>query len=169
MISYLVLKSKYLWIPLLLLYSILHLSKLELYPLCLFGMYSLTIEQGPKDYSIYTIEVDQKVLDYKKLRYKKFLILYNTLKKYDRIINNENIDPAASTLRKTMQRIPGKWLDKRLEGPYHYREAEVELIAWLHRLLDIPESSIITIKKQDYILTTDHNVSAIDSKIIAGE
>jgi|GEM_PF-2531803 len=169
MLSYKFVKSKFLWIPVLVLYAMLHLAKLELYPLCLFGMYSLPLEEVVEEYSLFIVKINGEELDYKNMPYKKFLMINNTLRKYGAMIENEHVDPSVFTLRKTMERIPGSFLDLSLEKPYHYSDPEQKLLDWLHRFLDLEKTDLITVAKQDYILLTDRHYSIIGSNIIAGE
>jgi hypothetical protein len=132
-------------------------------------MYSMPLEKTVEDYSLYTLEVNQKEFDYTEIPYKKFLMVNNTLRKYAGIIENNNVDPRASVLSKTMARIPGSFLDQSLEQAHHYTMPKENLLEWLHRYLDIPLEENIVVKKQDFILVTDRHYSSIGSKLIASE
>lgn len=120
------------------LYLLLHLVKLEVFPLYLFPMYSLPKEAG-KEQVVYTVKNKfGEEVDFSSMVYRRFVYIHNTLKAYDEVLESPNQRPDVTVPEKFVQRIglEDHLIGKRLLDQYTVEDIDQKMQLWLSKVLE---------------------------------
>ena len=131
-------------------YALVHLAKLEVFPLYMFAMYSLP--ENPKtSYATYVVTNNRQRLDLTHLDYRAYTYLHNTLQQYDGIINTGNTHPECQVLDKFIDRLflKGTELGRSIKKPCSYDRDELDhsLEQWIGEFLKIENPKISILKE----------------------
>jgi len=131
-------------------YALVHLAKLEVFPLYMFAMYSLP-EEPKTEYATYALAHQDERLVLTDLDYRAYTYLTNTLQQYDGIVNNSNTHQECRVLDKFLDRLrlEGSWLANSMRQPCTYDRSQLNqsLEQWIGEYLDIENPNITIIKE----------------------
>ncbi|NNE26780.1 MAG: hypothetical protein HKN09_08045 [Saprospiraceae bacterium] len=143
-------------------YALLHIIQLEVFPFYHFGMYSEQREI-PQSFNVYEIKLDNQVLNYKTLNYRRYVYITNTIKAYDALISSDNTNPSAKIISKYFGLLPLPSLEAYLMKPHRYTDPEAQMRRWLKSIF--PGIEHFQVVRKNYI-QGEGSTSIVKSHIV---
>ena len=131
-------------------YVCIHISKLEMYPLYMFAMYSK--KEIPKEnYTVYKIYNKNQELMIEDWDFRNYTFIMNTVSQYDGILNNQMTHPEAKVIDKFMERthINSRVLNAKKSEIFTHSERilKAKFGTWLSGQLDIEIDDLLVDKE----------------------
>jgi len=146
-------------------YFLLHVAKIEVFPLYHFGMYSQYVPYKESPFVSYDVYIDEVKQNFSKEDYRKHTYLMNTIQKYDEISANDFEDSEAEIIRKYLNFI-GIKKDEQSLKTYSYPNLETDMLAWLSRYFKCRNSQNVIIEKSTYRFGKNQEIKLQNKQII---
>lgn len=144
-------------IGILILYTFIHIFRLEIYPFYMFAMFSK--QEEPREYyEAYKVYDDEGQIDLSALNYRNYTYLMNTISQYDGIMQNEMVHPETVVIDKFVNRLSldQTSIGNQLKAPFtsSRQELDQKMERWLSRFFTNKNESF-SIEKETYRWTND--------------
>lgn len=122
----------------------------------MYGMFSKK-EQPQQSYHTYKFYNQDQLIDIKKLDFRKYTVLMNTIAQYDAIINNEMEHPEAEAIDKFVNRLhlENTTVNSQLKSAFQFSKEQLDpkIGIWVSQLLNT-EIRNLRIEKEEYQWTS---------------